>query len=76
VSGPIVPPVGRITPMEGKVLGLILAGYTTRGIAGQLERSVNTIETHRRSLARKIPGKRPFELRVHLWAAGCVAELL
>jgi DNA-binding CsgD family transcriptional regulator len=43
-----------ITPREGEVLKLIQDGLTTSQIAQQLSLSINTIESHRKKLYRKL----------------------
>jgi DNA-binding CsgD family transcriptional regulator len=43
-----------ITPREGEVLKLIQDGLTTSQIAEQLSLSINTIESHRKKLYRKL----------------------
>jgi|JI10StandDraft_1071094.scaffolds.fasta_scaffold69613_3 DNA-binding CsgD family transcriptional regulator len=43
-----------ITPREGEVLKLIQDGLTTPQIAQQLSLSINTIESHRKKLYRKL----------------------
>ena len=43
-----------ITPREGEVLRLIQDGLSTSQIAEQLSLSVNTIESHRKKLYRKL----------------------
>jgi len=42
-----------ITPREDDVLKLIGEGFSTRRIADLLNISINTVQTHRRSLLKK-----------------------
>lgn len=42
-----------ITPKEQRVLEFIGAGYSTNKIAELMEISVNTVNTHRKSLLKK-----------------------
>lgn len=50
-----------ITPREGEVLRLIQDGLSTSQIAEQLSLSVNTIESHRKKLYRKLGARRVAE---------------
>ncbi|KWV54809.1 LuxR family transcriptional regulator [Rhizobium altiplani] len=43
-----------ITPREREILALLAAGHSNRAIAGQLDLSVGTIETHRKTIKRKL----------------------
>jgi len=45
---------GSLTPREREVLQLVTEGLPTRDIATQLHISVKTVETHRRSLMKKL----------------------
>ncbi|GAT34368.1 DNA-binding response regulator, NarL/FixJ family [Terrimicrobium sacchariphilum] len=47
-------PVSRLTGREREVLQLIGGGFTSKEIAGRLALSVQTIETHRKSIAKKL----------------------
>ncbi|PTY00582.1 DNA-binding response regulator [Spartobacteria bacterium LR76] len=47
-------PVSRLTGREREVLQLIGGGFTSKEIAGRLTLSVQTIETHRKSIAKKL----------------------
>jgi DNA-binding NarL/FixJ family response regulator len=46
--------VEALTPQERKVLQMIAEGRTVREIAGELGRTLNTIQTHRKNLMSKL----------------------
>ncbi|MBN8708925.1 MAG: hypothetical protein BGO12_19095 [Verrucomicrobia bacterium 61-8] len=46
--------MSRLTGREREVLQLIGGGFTSKEIAGRLTLSVQTIETHRKSIAKKL----------------------
>ena len=48
------PTTASLTPREREVLQLIAEGWTTKEIAGRMEVSVKTIETHRRQIMGKL----------------------
>lgn len=43
-----------ITPREREILSLLAAGHSNRHIAAQLDLSVATVETHRKTIKRKL----------------------
>jgi DNA-binding NarL/FixJ family response regulator len=45
---------GALTPKEREILLLIAGGHSTKDIAGELDVSVKTIETHRQHLMEKL----------------------
>lgn len=47
----------RLSRVEVSVLKLLIKGMTTKEIADQLYRSVNTIDTHRRHIMKKLGAK-------------------
>lgn len=51
------PTIASLTPREREVLQLIAEGWTTKEIAGRMEVSVKTIETHRRQIMNKLNAK-------------------
>ena len=46
--------LARLTPREREVLDMVAAGWTTKEIAGALEVSPRTVESHRAHLAEKL----------------------
>lgn len=52
----------RLSPMEKRVLGLILQGYSNRDIAGVLTRSERTVEVHRYHVMHKLDARNVVEL--------------
>ncbi len=50
------------TVKEKEVLALISAGFTTKEIAGKLNISYHTVETHRKNLLRKSEAKNSAQL--------------
>jgi DNA-binding NarL/FixJ family response regulator len=51
-----------LSPREREILGLIAAGQTSKEIAGRLQLSCATIDTHRRNLMRKARARNAAEL--------------
>ncbi len=54
--------IGEITKREKEILYLIGAGFSTKQIASQLFISINTVQTHRSNLLRKLQVKNSMEL--------------
>ena len=54
--------IGKITKREKEILYLIGAGFSTKQIASQLFISINTVQTHRSNLLRKLQVKNSVEL--------------
>jgi DNA-binding CsgD family transcriptional regulator len=54
--------IGEITRREKEILHLIGAGFSTKQIAAQLFISINTVQTHRGNLLRKLQVKNSMEL--------------
>jgi len=54
--------MNSFTGKEREVLGLISAGLTTKEIAGKLNISYHTVETHRKNLLRKSSAKNSAQL--------------
>ena len=54
--------IGEITKREKEILYLIGAGLSTKQIAGQLFISINTVQTHRSNLLKKLQVKNSMEL--------------
>ena len=54
--------VRTLSDREKQVLKLIAEGFSTKMIAGQLNITVNTVETHRRHLLEKLGAKNSMEL--------------
>jgi DNA-binding NarL/FixJ family response regulator len=54
--------IGEITKREKEILYLIGAGFSTKQIADQLFISINTVQTHRSNLLRKLQVKNSMEL--------------
>ena len=54
--------LGRLTAREIEVLELVSRGFTSRQIAGSLNLSPRTIESHRASIAAKVGTTSPAEL--------------
>lgn len=46
--------INSLTPREREIVKLILEELTTSDIAGQLNISVRTVETHRKNIYRKV----------------------
>jgi DNA-binding NarL/FixJ family response regulator len=55
-------PFDRLSRREREVLGLIIAGASSRSIARDLSISVKTVETHRTHINRKLDVRSPAEL--------------
>jgi DNA-binding CsgD family transcriptional regulator len=43
-----------LTPMEKRILRYIVEGYSNKGIAKEISKSVKTVETHRANIMRKL----------------------
>lgn len=54
--------MSSLTGKEKEVLALISTGLTTKEIAGKLNISYHTVETHRKNLLRKSSAKNSAEL--------------
>lgn len=68
---PAANPLEELTPRQREILQLIAEGRTTKEIAGRLDLSVKTIETHRGQLMERldiydVPGLVKFAIRVGL----------
>jgi len=68
---PTANPLDELTPRQREILQLIAEGRTTKEIAGRLDLSVKTIETHRGQLMERldihdVPGLVKFAIRVGL----------
>ena len=62
-EAPVIPEgIGEITKREKEILHLIGAGFSTKQIADQLFISINTVQTHRSNLLRKLQVKNSMEL--------------
>jgi DNA-binding CsgD family transcriptional regulator len=46
--------IAQLTPRERQVMKLLVAGKTSKEIAGDLHLSVRTVEAHRRTVLRKM----------------------
>jgi DNA-binding NarL/FixJ family response regulator len=64
-SDPMRSPIERLTDREIEIFEMIGQGMTTRGIAGKLELSPKTIETHREHIKEKLELKNTTELTKH-----------
>jgi DNA-binding NarL/FixJ family response regulator len=67
-------PLDRLTPRQLQVLRLVAEGQTTREIAGSLDLSVKTVETHRGQIKKRLeihdlPGVVRYAVRVGLVTA-------
>lgn len=67
-------PLDGLTPRQREILQLIAEGRTTKEIAGRLDLSIKTIETHRAQLMERldihdVPGLVKFAIRVGLTQA-------
>ncbi len=63
LEAPVVPEgICEITRREKEILHLIGAGFSTKQIADQLFISINTVQTHRSNLLRKLQVKNSMEL--------------
>ena len=51
----------KLSGREKQVLGLITAGHTSKEIAEKLQRSLATVDTHRRNLISKIGARNAAE---------------
>ena len=61
-----------LSPREFEVLQLITKGYTTNKIADALHVSVHTINSHRKSILKKLNLRSPTELIVYALESGLV----
>jgi DNA-binding CsgD family transcriptional regulator len=62
-QAPVIPEgIEEITKREKEILYLIGAGFSTKQIASQLFISINTVQTHRTNLLRKLQVKNSMEL--------------
>jgi len=62
-EAPVIPDgIGEITRREKEILYLIGSGFSTKQIADQLSISINTVQTHRSNLLRKLQVKNSMEL--------------
>jgi two-component system, NarL family, response regulator NreC len=61
-DGPPDSPLGRLTPREREVFDLIVAGRTTAHIAGELDISTRTVETHRSRILHKLKARSAADL--------------
>jgi two-component system response regulator NreC len=68
------PSAGRLTPRELEVLRLIALGYTSVEVAGKLNLSSRTIETHRARIHRKLKVATRAGLVSHALALGLVTN--
>ena len=50
----VVDRIDRLTPREGQVLALVVAGKSSKDIAADLGVSVKTIESHRARIRKKM----------------------
>jgi len=57
-----------LTNKEKQVLSLVSSGLTTKEIAGKLNISHHTVESHRKNLLRKCQAKNSAELIQKSWA--------
>jgi two-component system response regulator NreC len=69
-----MPQAARLTPRELEVLRLIALGYTSVEVAGKLELSPRTIETHRARIHRKLKVATRAGLVSYALAHGLVAN--
>jgi FixJ family two-component response regulator len=58
--------IAGLTPREREVLSLVARGFATREIAGALEVSPRTVESHRAAIAAKLGTTSPAEM-ARLW---------
>lgn len=68
---PVSNPLDELTPRQREILQLVAEGRTTKEIAGRLDLSVKTVETHRAQLMERldihdVPGLVKFAIRVGL----------
>ena len=73
-KAPASNPLEELTPRQREILQLVAEGRTTKEIAGRLDLSVKTIETHRAQLMERldihdVPGLVKFAIRVGLTQA-------
>ena len=65
--------MSSFTGKEKEVLALISAGLTTKEIAGKLNISYHTVETHRKNLLRKAAAKNSAQLIQMAYAQQLIA---
>ncbi|SDE66825.1 response regulator transcription factor [Ruegeria marina] len=58
--------IGGLTPREREVLSLVARGFATRDIAGALDVSPRTVESHRAAIGAKLGTTSPAEM-TRLW---------
>lgn len=73
-KAPAPSPLDELTPRQREILQLVAEGRTTKEIAGRLDLSVKTVETHRAQLMERldihdVPGLVKFAIRVGLTRA-------
>ncbi|HMJ71543.1 MAG TPA: response regulator transcription factor [Cyclobacteriaceae bacterium] len=64
----------KLTTREVDIIRLIVKGYSTSIIAGELNLSPHTISTHRKNIIRKLKIKSPIELVAHAYDLGLIKE--
>jgi len=64
----------QLTSREVDVIRLIVKGYSTSIIAGELNLSPHTISTHRKNIIRKLKIKSPVELVAQAYDLGLVSR--
>jgi DNA-binding CsgD family transcriptional regulator len=65
--------MSSLTGKEKEVLALITTGLTTKEIAGKLNISYHTVETHRKNLLRKSEAKNSAQLVQMAYAKQLIA---
>lgn len=73
-KAPASNPLEELTPRQREILQLVAEGRTTKEIAGRLDLSVKTVETHRAQLMERldihdVPGLVKFAIRVGITQA-------
>jgi DNA-binding NarL/FixJ family response regulator len=64
-ADPTRSPIEQLTDRELEIFEMIGQGMTTRGIAGKLDLSPKTVETHREHIKEKLELKNTTELTKH-----------
>jgi len=64
----------QLTSREVDIIRLIVKGYSTSVIAGELNLSPHTISTHRKNIIRKLKIKSPVELVAQAYDLGLVSR--